>query len=74
MALVVGWSYVGASLIGTLTVLVVAIPTTAVFAALAVYGLLEIIAYGVRYALHAVQDEPPPAPPASNSLRRPTQA
>ena len=70
VALVVAWSFVGASAIGTLTVLVVAIPTTAVFAALAIYGAIELIAYGIRYALHKQTDKPPPAPPASKSLAR----
>ncbi|HEY5153840.1 MAG TPA: DUF1353 domain-containing protein [Acidimicrobiales bacterium] len=71
VALVVALPYVGASFIGTVTVIVVAIPTTAVFAALAVYGLMELIAYGVRYAIHSSLDKAPPAPPASKTLHRP---
>ena len=69
VALVVAWPNLRASIIGTLTVMVVAIPTTAVFAALAVYGSVELVGYGVRYPGRPAGAKP--APLANNLLQRP---
>ena len=60
-----------ASAIASAMALLVIVPTTAVFAALAVYGVFELICYGIRYPIRSARHQRPPAPLVADYIGRP---